>query len=243
MHNSRQFMYTATSLLGGGHHPDRVADRRREPEWSISAGRTRSDAHGLERMGFNCLESNTAVVPIVIGPVEQMLWFNKRIYEEVFANPVLPPAKPTNACLVRTSTWRTTSARTRKPGHLRERRKRTGVIGPNKGDGRALAQVAETKSIWPEGPGASAEEPRDLSGLSGLLLSVWQVGIRQQSRHGCPLRTPSPRPALSSSGISPISSMSMKMRSMQRDTHSGDVALAGEHAHRARRSPPEMEPL
>ena len=49
----------------------------------------------LERMGFNCLASETAVVPIVIGPVEQMLWFNQRIFEEgVFANPVLPPAVP-----------------------------------------------------------------------------------------------------------------------------------------------------
>ena len=36
--------------------------------------------------------------------MEQMLWFNRRIYEEgIFANPVLPPAVPQNACLIRTS--------------------------------------------------------------------------------------------------------------------------------------------
>ena len=105
----------------------------------------------LERMGFNCLESNTAVVPIVIGPVEQMLWFNKRIYEEgVFANPVLPPAVPTNACLVRTSYMAT---------HKREDLQEAldifenvgnelGVIGPNKeAMAEHWAQVAETMSI------------------------------------------------------------------------------------------------
>ena len=43
-------------------------------------------------------------MPIVIGPMEQMLWFNRRIFEEgIFANPVLPPAVPSNACLIRTS--------------------------------------------------------------------------------------------------------------------------------------------
>jgi hypothetical protein len=33
-----------------------------------------------------------------------MLWFNRRIFDEgIFANPVLPPAVPANACLIRTS--------------------------------------------------------------------------------------------------------------------------------------------
>ena len=125
---------------------------RREPELvdqcRANASWMRTE---LERMGFNCLASNTAVVPIVIGPVEQMLWFNKRIYEEgVFANPVLPPAVPTNACLVRTSYMAT---------HKREDLQEAldifetvgnelGVIGPNK---EAMAdhwaQVAENMSI------------------------------------------------------------------------------------------------
>jgi len=55
-------------------------------------------------MGYNCLRSETAIVPIIIGSMDRMLWFNRRIFEEgIFANPVLPPAVPTNACLIRTS--------------------------------------------------------------------------------------------------------------------------------------------
>ena len=153
MHNSRQFMYTAsftpsvaatilTALRIMRREPELVDQCRANASWMRTE---------LERMGFNCLASNTAVVPIVIGPVEQMLWFNKRIYEEgVFANPVLPPAVPTNACLVRTSYMAT---------HKREDLQEAldifetvgnelGVIGPNK---EAMAdhwaQVAENMSI------------------------------------------------------------------------------------------------
>ena len=153
MHNSRQFMYTAsftpsvaatilTALRIMRREPELVDQCRKNASWMRTE---------LERMGFNCLESNTAVVPIVIGPVEQMLWFNKRIYEEgVFANPVLPPAVPTNACLVRTSYMAT---------HKREDLQEAldifemvgnelGVIGPNKeAMAEHWAQVAETMSI------------------------------------------------------------------------------------------------
>lgn len=153
MHNSRQFMYTAsftpsvaatilTALRIMRREPELVDQCRANASWMRTE---------LERMGFNCLESNTAVVPIVIGPVEQMLWFNKRIYEEgVFANPVLPPAVPTNACLVRTSYMAT---------HKREDLQEAldifetvgnelGVIGPNKeAMAEHWAQVAETMSI------------------------------------------------------------------------------------------------
>jgi len=106
MHNSRQFMYTASftpsvaatvlaALRIMRAQPELVDQCKENAIWMRTE---------LERMGFNCLASETAVVPIVIGPVEQMLWFNQRIFEEgVFANPVLPPAVPTNACLVRTS--------------------------------------------------------------------------------------------------------------------------------------------
>ena len=137
MHNSRQFMYTAsftpsiaatvlTALRIMRTQPELVEQCRSNALWMRSE---------LERMGFNCLQSNTAVVPIVIGSVAQMLWFNKRIYEEgVFANPVLPPAVPTNACLVRTSYMATHDRADlqealdifEKVGH------EVGVIGPNK---------------------------------------------------------------------------------------------------------------
>ena len=137
MHNSRQLMYTASftpsvaaTVLAALRilraEPERVEQVRANALWMRAE---------LEDMGFNCLSSDTAVVPIVVGPVEQLLWFNQRIFEEgVFANPVLPPAVPTNACLVRTSYMAT---------HKREDLvealdifkkvgEEVGVIGPNK---------------------------------------------------------------------------------------------------------------
>ena len=106
MHHSRQLMYTASftpsvaatvlaSLRIIRAQPELVEAVRANARWMRTE---------LEGMGYNCLHSDSAVVPVVIGPVEQMLVFNQRIFEEgIFANPVLPPAVPTNACLVRTS--------------------------------------------------------------------------------------------------------------------------------------------
>lgn len=106
MHNCRQFMYTASftpSVAATVLTALRIL--REQPELvdqvMANANFMRTE---LRRMGFNCLDSSTAVVPIVVGPVEQMLVFNQRIFEEgVFANPVLPPAVPSNASMVRTS--------------------------------------------------------------------------------------------------------------------------------------------
>jgi len=137
MHHSRQLMYTASftpsvlatvlaALRITRDQPELVAQVRENAAWMRSE---------LEAMGYNCLSSNTAVVPIVIGPVEQMLWFNKRIFEEgIFANPVLPPAVPTNACLVRTS-YMATQKRADLVEALdifRRVGEEVGVIGPNK---------------------------------------------------------------------------------------------------------------
>ena len=106
MHHSRQIMYTASftptvaaTVLAA------LRILRREPELvdqvRANAGWMRSE---LEAMGYECLKSDTAVVPIVVGTVDKLLIFNQRIYEEgIFANPVMPPAVPTNACLIRTS--------------------------------------------------------------------------------------------------------------------------------------------
>jgi 8-amino-7-oxononanoate synthase len=106
MHHSRQIMYTASftptvaaTVLAA------LRILRREPELvdqvRDNAGWMRSE---LEAMGYECLKSDTAVVPIVVGTVDKLLIFNQRIYEEgIFANPVMPPAVPTNACLIRTS--------------------------------------------------------------------------------------------------------------------------------------------
>lgn len=106
MHHSRQLMYTA-SFTPATAATVLAALRilRAQPEL---VDRVRANADfmrgELTRMGFNCLESATAVVPIVIGEMDDVLWFNKRIYDEgIFANCVFYPAVPRDQGLIRTS--------------------------------------------------------------------------------------------------------------------------------------------
>lgn len=153
MHHSRQFMYTAsftpsvtatvlTALRILRAHPELVTKVVENAHWM---------RRELRSMGFNCLDSESAVVPVVIGPVEQMLWFNQRLFEEgVFANPVMPPAVPANACLIRTSYM---------ASHKREDLQEAldvfervgqevGVIGPNReAMAEHWAQVAQQMAI------------------------------------------------------------------------------------------------
>ncbi|MDP6931509.1 MAG: pyridoxal phosphate-dependent aminotransferase family protein [Myxococcota bacterium] len=153
MHHSRQLMYTASftpsvvaTVLECLHilqeEPELVEQVRANASWMRSE---------LQGMGFNCLDSETAVVPIVIGGVEQMLWFNRRIFEEgIFANPVLPPAVPTKACLIRTSYMATHERRDLQEAlDIFERvGNEVGVIGPNKeAMAEHWAQMAEQAAI------------------------------------------------------------------------------------------------
>ena len=153
MHHSRQLMYTASftpsvaaTVLAAlriiREQPELVDQVRNNARWMRTE---------LEGMGYNCLHSDSAVVPVVIGPVEQMLVFNHRIFEEgIFANPVLPPAVPTNACLVRTSYMASHDRRDLQEALDIFARVGTelGVIGPNKeAMAEHWAQLAEQMAI------------------------------------------------------------------------------------------------
>ena len=153
MHHSRQFMYTASftpSVTATVLSCLRILRAQPELVQQVmdNAAWMRRE---LTRMGFNCLESASAVVPIVIGPVEQMLWFNQRIFAEgIFANPVLPPAVPTNACLIRTSYMATHDRRDLQEAlDIFERvGTEVGVIGPNKEEMDVhWAEVAQQMAI------------------------------------------------------------------------------------------------
>lgn len=153
MHHSRQFMYTASftpsvaatilaSLRVMQAQPELVDQVRENARWMRDE---------LERMGYECLHSDTAVVPIVVGSIEKLLCFNERIYEEgIFANPVLPPAVPTNACLVRTSYMATHDrADLQEALDIFERvGNELGIIGPRKAEMAAhWRAISEAMSI------------------------------------------------------------------------------------------------
>jgi 8-amino-7-oxononanoate synthase len=59
---------------------------------------------GYHAMGYNTLNSQTPIVPIVIGDQMKCLFFWKALSEAgIYVNPVVPPACPPNQALLRTS--------------------------------------------------------------------------------------------------------------------------------------------
>jgi 8-amino-7-oxononanoate synthase len=59
---------------------------------------------GFKEMGFNIIESQTAIVPVIVGDVEKSLIFWKQLYDAgVFVNAFIPPGVPPNMSMMRTS--------------------------------------------------------------------------------------------------------------------------------------------
>jgi 8-amino-7-oxononanoate synthase len=58
----------------------------------------------LHRLGFNTLNSQTPIIPLLIGDDFQAFEFTQKLYERgVFATPVVKPAVPDGCALIRTS--------------------------------------------------------------------------------------------------------------------------------------------
>jgi 8-amino-7-oxononanoate synthase len=73
---------------------------RRERLWK----NTHRMLKGLRAMGYNIGTAETPIIPLVIGDMTKTINFWHDLYEAgVFANPVVPPAVPPNASLIRTS--------------------------------------------------------------------------------------------------------------------------------------------
>jgi 8-amino-7-oxononanoate synthase len=65
---------------------------------------TRRMQEGLKGLGYDIGESETPVVPVVIGELDRMLIFWKELFDAgVFTNPVTPPAVPEHSCRLRIS--------------------------------------------------------------------------------------------------------------------------------------------
>jgi len=59
---------------------------------------------GLKELGFNIFESQTAIVPIIIGDFEKALLCWRKLYDnDVFVNAFVPPGVPPNMSMMRTS--------------------------------------------------------------------------------------------------------------------------------------------
>jgi 7-keto-8-aminopelargonate synthetase-like enzyme len=65
---------------------------------------TRRMQKGLKELGYDIGASETPIIPVVIGELDEMLVFWKQIFDAgVFTNPVTPPAVPDNSCRLRIS--------------------------------------------------------------------------------------------------------------------------------------------
>jgi 8-amino-7-oxononanoate synthase len=74
--------------------------KRREALWR----NTRRMQDGLKSLGYDIGESETPVIPVLIGDLAEMIMLWKRMFDSgIFTNPVIPPAVPEHSCRLRIS--------------------------------------------------------------------------------------------------------------------------------------------
>jgi len=111
-HHSRPLIFTAslppasTAGVLAALEVVREEPERRERLWT-NAWRIQE---GFRSLGFDVGQSQTPIVPVLIGPLEKTFLFWQRLFDAgVFTNPVAPPAVPPEACCLRTSVMATHS--------------------------------------------------------------------------------------------------------------------------------------
>ena len=109
-HHSRPLIFTAalppanTAGVLAALEVMRAEPERRESLWA----NTRRLQDGLRSLGFDIGPSQTPIVPVLIGTLENTFVFWRRLFDAgVFTNPVVPPAVPPDQCRLRTSVMAT----------------------------------------------------------------------------------------------------------------------------------------
>jgi len=112
-HHSRPLIFTAslppanTAGVLAALEVIKTEPHRRERLWA----NTHRLHAGLRGLGYNIGETETPIVPVLIGPLETTLVFWRRLFDAgVFTNPVAPPAVPPSQCRLRTSLMATHTA-------------------------------------------------------------------------------------------------------------------------------------
>jgi 8-amino-7-oxononanoate synthase len=105
-HHSRPLIFTAslppanTAGVLAALEVLKSEPERRTALWA----NTRRLQQGMRNLGYNIGETETPIVPILIGPLETTLVFWRKLFDAgVFTNPVAPPAVPPTQCRLRTS--------------------------------------------------------------------------------------------------------------------------------------------
>ena len=105
-HHSRSLIFSASMPPPAVQAVSMAIDIiKREPErieklWH----NTHKMKKGLVDMGFDTGISETPIIPVLIGEMEECFTFWRMLTDEgIFVNPVVPPAVPAGQCLIRTS--------------------------------------------------------------------------------------------------------------------------------------------
>ena len=105
-HHSRPLIFTAAlppaNTAGVLAALDVLIDEpeRRERLWD----NTRRLQRGFRELGYDIGPTQTPIVPVLIGTLENTFMFWRRLFDAgVFTNPVVPPAVPPDRCRLRTS--------------------------------------------------------------------------------------------------------------------------------------------
>jgi len=105
-HHSRPLMFTASlppSNTAGVLAALEVLRREPERRTALWANTRRLEA-GLRGLGYDLGETETPIVPVLIGPMDTTFVFWRKLFDAgVFTNPVMPPAVPPSQCRLRTS--------------------------------------------------------------------------------------------------------------------------------------------
>ncbi|MEO8138697.1 MAG: aminotransferase class I/II-fold pyridoxal phosphate-dependent enzyme [Gemmatimonadota bacterium] len=112
-HHSRPLIFTAslppanTAGVLAALEVIKTEPHRRELLWA----NTHRLHAGLRGLGYNIGETETPIVPVLIGPLDTTLIFWRKLFDAgVFTNPVAPPAVPPSQCRLRTSLMATHTA-------------------------------------------------------------------------------------------------------------------------------------
>ncbi len=105
-HHSRPLIFTAslppanTAGVLAALEVMKTEPERRTSLWA----NTRRFQAGMRELGYDIGETETPIIPVLIGPMETTFVFWRKLFDAgVFTNPVMPPAVPPSQCRLRTS--------------------------------------------------------------------------------------------------------------------------------------------
>jgi 8-amino-7-oxononanoate synthase len=111
-HHSRPLIFTASlppANTAGVLAALEVMQREPERRTQLWAN-TRRLHEGFRSLGYDIGETETPIVPVLIGPLDKTFMFWRKLFDAgVFTNPVAPPAVPPSQCRLRTSLMATHS--------------------------------------------------------------------------------------------------------------------------------------